>query len=148
MSLTSSPGNVTKSLARTVEEVYAVTRTLVRYRSDTGSLTEPCLLLPSTTHLVGPSGRTFEGLLLGNLGFAAMLGALLYSIRRRFLSRENAIRVAPDTRRKLRNDMHLSSYKCSDKACRMPRYACLPSADKRNRFFVEDEALPVCPSLR
>ena len=57
-----------------------------------------------TTHLVGePSGRTFEGLVLGNLGFAAMLGALLYSVRRRFLSRAmNAIRVDPDTRRKLK----------------------------------------------
>jgi hypothetical protein len=57
-----------------------------------------------TAHLVGPpSGRTFEGLVLGNLGFAAMLGALLYSVRRRFLSRAmNAIRVDPDTRRKLK----------------------------------------------
>lgn len=61
------------------------------------------------SHLVGPpSGRTFEGLLLGNLGFAAMLGALLYSARRRFLSRAiNAIQVDPDTRRKLKeNERH------------------------------------------
>jgi len=57
-----------------------------------------------TARLVGPpSGRTFEGLVLGNLGFAAMLGALLYSVRRRFLSRAmNAIRVDPDQRRKLK----------------------------------------------
>jgi len=57
-----------------------------------------------TARLVGPpSGRTFEGLVLGNLGFAAMLGALLYSVRRRFLSRAmNAIRVDPDKRRKLK----------------------------------------------
>lgn len=57
-----------------------------------------------TSHLVGPpSGRTFEGLVLGNLGFAAMLGALLYSVRRRFLARAmNAIRVDPDARRKLK----------------------------------------------
>src|SRR5688572_29017426 len=55
-------------------------------------------------HLIGPpSGRTFEGLVLGTLGFAAMLGALLYSVRRRFLSRAmNAIRVDPDTRRKIK----------------------------------------------
>ena len=57
-----------------------------------------------TSHLVGPpSGRTFEGLVLGNLGFAAMLGALLYSVRRRFLARAmNVIRVDPDARRKLK----------------------------------------------
>ncbi|MBM4254390.1 MAG: hypothetical protein FJ147_00670 [Deltaproteobacteria bacterium] len=57
-----------------------------------------------TAHLVGPpSGRTFEGLVLGNLGFAAMIGALLYSVRRRFLSRAmNAIRVDPDVRRKIK----------------------------------------------
>ena len=57
-----------------------------------------------TSHLVGPpSGRTFEGLVLGNLGFAAMLGALLYSVRRRYLSRAmQAIRVDPDVRRKLK----------------------------------------------
>jgi hypothetical protein len=57
-----------------------------------------------TSHLVGPpSGRTFEGLLLGNLGFAAMIGALLYSFRRRFLARAmNAIRVDPEKRRTLK----------------------------------------------
>ena len=56
------------------------------------------------SHVVEPpSGRTFEGLLLGNLGFAAMLGALLYSWRRRFLSRAmNAINVNPDKRRLLK----------------------------------------------
>ena len=61
------------------------------------------------SHLVGPpSGRTFEGLLLGNLGFAAMIGALLYSLRRRFLDRAmNPIRVDPDTRRQLKeNERH------------------------------------------
>ncbi|MGE0820590.1 MAG: hypothetical protein AB7G75_00810 [Candidatus Binatia bacterium] len=57
-----------------------------------------------TSHLVGPpSGRTFEGLVLGNLGFAFMIGALLYSVRRRFLSRAmRAIEVDPDTRRQLK----------------------------------------------
>jgi hypothetical protein len=58
-----------------------------------------------TSHLViPPSGRTFEGLVLGNLGFAAMLGALLYSVRRRFLARAmQAIQVDPDARRNLKD---------------------------------------------
>jgi len=50
-----------------------------------------------------PSGRTPEGVALGILGFAAMLGALLYSARRRFLARAmNRIRVDPATRKVVR----------------------------------------------
>ena len=50
--------------------------------------------------LPGASGRTLHGLLLGWLGFAAMLGALAYSARRRRLgSAMRWIRVDADTRR-------------------------------------------------
>ena len=49
-----------------------------------------------------PSGRTPEGLFLGILGFAAMMGALLYSARRRLLSRAmQPIHVSAEARRDL-----------------------------------------------
>ena len=44
-----------------------------------------------------PSGRTHQGLILGILGFAAILGALLYSVRRRFMGGAmRQIRVSAD----------------------------------------------------
>ena len=50
-----------------------------------------------------PSGRTPQGLFLGILGFAAMLGALLYSARRRLLAQAmNRIRVNPEARTDLK----------------------------------------------
>lgn len=50
-----------------------------------------------------PSGRTPQGLFLGILGFTAMLGALLYSVRRRFLSRAmRPIQVSAEARRDLK----------------------------------------------
>jgi len=50
-----------------------------------------------------PSGRTPQGLALGILGFAAMLGALLYSARRRFLSRAmRPIQVSTGARKELK----------------------------------------------
>lgn len=57
-----------------------------------------------TTTLLGPpSGRTPEGLALGILGFAAMLGALLYSARRRWIGRAmRRIAVDPETRKDLK----------------------------------------------
>ncbi len=52
---------------------------------------------------VPPSGRTPQGLVLGILGFAAMMGALLYSVRRRFLGQAmRFVAVDPETRRDLR----------------------------------------------
>ena len=58
-----------------------------------------------TAHLVGPpSGRTPEGLLLGILGFAAMVGALLYSARRRLLALAmRPIIVDPEARKELKD---------------------------------------------
>ncbi|MGH7961787.1 MAG: hypothetical protein ACRERD_08170 [Candidatus Binatia bacterium] len=54
-------------------------------------------------HVLEPSGRTTEGIILGILGFAAMLGALLYSWRRRYLARAmHAIRVNTETRRDIK----------------------------------------------
>jgi hypothetical protein len=57
-----------------------------------------------TTTLLGPpSGRTPEGLALGILGFAAMLGALLYSARRRWIGRAmQRIAVDPEARKDLK----------------------------------------------
>ncbi|MGE0682394.1 MAG: hypothetical protein AB7P69_16030 [Candidatus Binatia bacterium] len=53
--------------------------------------------------LGGPSGRTPHGLFLGILGFAAMVGALLYSVRRRFLTRAmSRISVDAGVRKELR----------------------------------------------
>jgi hypothetical protein len=54
-----------------------------------------------TASLPGPpSGRTRQGLVLGILGFAAMVGALLYSVRRRFIGRAmRQIRVSTDGRK-------------------------------------------------
>lgn len=50
-----------------------------------------------------PSGRTPQGLLLGILGFTAMVGALLYSLRRRFLSKAmRPIAVSAEARMDLR----------------------------------------------
>src|SRR5262245_20018084 len=49
-----------------------------------------------------PSGRTRQGLLLGILGFAAMIGALLYSVRRRCIAGAmRQIRVSADKRKDL-----------------------------------------------
>jgi hypothetical protein len=55
-------------------------------------------------NLLGPpSGRTPEGLFLGILGFAAMIGALLYSWRRRYLARSmRPIRVTAEARKDLK----------------------------------------------
>ncbi|MEW6299037.1 MAG: hypothetical protein AB1671_15080 [Thermodesulfobacteriota bacterium] len=57
-----------------------------------------------TANLLGPpSGRTPEGLALGILGFAAMLGALLYSARRRWIGRAmRRIAVDADARKDLK----------------------------------------------
>lgn len=50
-----------------------------------------------------PSGRTPQGLVLGILGFAAMVGALVYSIRRRFLGKAMwPIRVSAEARKDLK----------------------------------------------
>lgn len=52
---------------------------------------------------VPPSGRTPQGLFLGILGFAAMLGALLYSARRRLLSTAmKPIAVGVDARKDIK----------------------------------------------
>jgi hypothetical protein len=57
----------------------------------------------TTTLLVPPSGRTPEGIWLGILGFAAMIGALLYSARRRGLGKAmQRIAVDPDVRKDLK----------------------------------------------
>ncbi|HXG21052.1 MAG TPA: hypothetical protein VNN62_18490 [Methylomirabilota bacterium] len=53
--------------------------------------------------LEAPSGRTPHGLFLGILGSAAMIGALLYSVRRRFLARAmSRIKVDPSVRKELK----------------------------------------------
>ena len=53
--------------------------------------------------LIGPpSGRTTPGLILGMLGTLAMVGAALYSWRRRFVARAmGSIRVTPEGRKEL-----------------------------------------------
>jgi hypothetical protein len=85
----------------------STTLTALGQRFLAGSVLAAALLIAGWVHFVRslpamPSGRSPEGIVLGILGTIAMLGAALYSWRRRFIARASrAIEVRADARREL-----------------------------------------------